>query len=405
MKIVQYKVKDVKPAKYNPRKISDSAFEGLKESLKKFGLVDPLIVNTRTGVLVGGHQRLKAAEAVGMKTVPVVEIDLSPAEEKALNITLNNQAISGDYSEGIAELLEEIQSEFGDDYMSQLNLDSQSLVQALEQTVSEKKDGKTDDDAVPDIPENSNPYNVKRGQVWKLGKHRLMCGDSTSDQDVSALMNGCKADLLFTDPPYGVSYEGGHNKTKRTQIKNDGLSGENLTGLFHNSLALAMKYSYDHCAFYVWYASGKSVETFSSFADLGLSLRAVIQWYKINSGLGAFMSQYIPNCEPCIYAHKTKKSPQWFGASTEKTVWELKRDGRNEYHPTQKPVELPERAINNSSNENQIVLDLFLGSGSTMIACEKTNRVCYGMELDEHYCSVIIKRWEDFTEEKAELIS
>jgi len=137
MKIVQYKVKDVKPAKYNPRKISDSAFEGLKESLKKFGLVDPLIVNTRTGVLVGGHQRLKAAEAVGMKTVPVVEIDLSPAEEKALNITLNNQAISGEYSEGIAELLEEIQSEFGDDYMSQLNLDSQSLVQALESSISQ----------------------------------------------------------------------------------------------------------------------------------------------------------------------------------------------------------------------------------------------------------------------------
>ncbi len=160
----------------------------------------------------------------------------------------------------------------------------------------------------------------------------------------------------------------------------------------------------DHSAFYIWYANGKAVETFASFSKLPLKVRAVLCWYKVKSGLGAFMSQYIPNYEPCIYAYKDGCSPQWFGASDEKTVWELKKEAKNEYHPTQKPIELPERAIKNSSKSSDLVLDLFGGSGSTLIACEKIGRLARVMELDPKYCDVIVKRWEDFTGKKAELV-
>jgi DNA modification methylase len=160
----------------------------------------------------------------------------------------------------------------------------------------------------------------------------------------------------------------------------------------------------DHAAYYIWYANGKAVETFASFSRLTLKVRAVICWYKVKSGLGAFMSQYIPNYEPCIYAYKDGCAPQWFGASDEKTVWELQRVGKNEYHPTQKPVELCERALTNSSKSGNVVLDLFGGSGSTLIASEKLGRRSNSMELDPHYCDVIVARYEKYTGKKAKLL-
>jgi len=229
----------------------------------------------------------------------------------------------------------------------------------------------------------------------------LLCGDSTSKSEVTYLMNGKKAGMLFTDPPYGVSYEGGHNEKKREKLKNDELSDESLSDLFYQPLNIAINFTEDDAAFYVWFASGKSIETFAAFAKLPLTLRAVIQWYKVKSGLGAFMSQYIPNCEPCIYAHKAKKAPKWFGPTDEKTVWELPKEKTNEFHPTQKPVALPARAIKNSSHSADIVLDLFVGSGSTLIAAEQLGRTCYGMELSPQYCDVIVERWQNLTGEKA----
>ena len=161
----------------------------------------------------------------------------------------------------------------------------------------------------------------------------------------------------------------------------------------------------DGAAFYVWFASGKSIETFAALASIPLKLRAVIQWYKIKSGLGAFMSQYIPNCEPCMYLHKTGCAPAWYGPTNEKTVWELKKEARNDFHPTQKPVELPERAVTNSSKQGDLVLDLFGGSGSTLIACEKTGRYARLMELDPKYVDVIVRRWQAFTGKQATLES
>jgi DNA modification methylase len=262
----------------------------------------------------------------------------------------------------------------------------------------EETEGLTDEDAVPDVPEEPK---TKLGDIYILGNHRLMCGDSTSIDAVEKLLEGQKADLLFTDPPYGVSYEGGHNKKKRQGIIADTLQGEDLTDLFYESLSTAITWLKDGAALYVWYASGKSIETYASLAKLPLKLRAVIQWYKVKSGLGAFMSQYIPNCEPCMYLHKEGCSPSWYGPTNEKTVWELKKEATNKFHPTQKPVELPERAITNSTKQGDSVLDLFGGSGSTLIACEKVARLARVMELDPKYCDVIVKRWEDFTGKQA----
>jgi DNA modification methylase len=267
-------------------------------------------------------------------------------------------------------------------------------------TPQQVQEGLTDEDETPDLPEEPK---TKLGDIYILGNHRLMCGDSTSVDAVDKLMDGQKADMVFTDPPYGVAYEGGHNQKKRKGIIADTLEGDDLTGLFYGALMAAIPNTKDGAAFYVWYASGKSIETYAALAKLPLKLRAVIQWYKVKSGLGAFMSQYIPNSEPCMYLYKDGCSPSWYGPTNEKTVWELKKESKNTYHPTQKPVELPERAINNSSKAGDEILDLFGGSGSTMIACEKINRHARLMELDPKYCDVIVKRWEDFTGKKAVL--
>ena len=207
-------------------------------------------------------------------------------------------------------------------------------------------------------------------------------------------MDGKKADMVFTDPPYGVSYEGGHNDKKRKGIENDKLSGDSLSNLFTDSLNTACIFTSDKAPFYIWYASGKSKETYLGLSKTELEVRGVICWYKIKSGLGAFMAQYIPNYEPCIYAHKKGKSINWYGASDEKTVWELKNDSKNKLHPTQKPIPLAERALKNSSKIGNIIFDCFLGGGTTMIAAHQLDRICYGMEIDPKYCQVIIDRMQ-----------
>jgi DNA modification methylase len=340
-----------------------------------------------------------AARKLKMDEVPTIELDhLTDTQRKALVIADNKLALNADWDTTLLtiELDELLKDGFALDI---LGFNQDELAALLE---PEQVDGLTDEDAVPELPEEPK---TKLGDIYQLGNHRLMCGDSTSIDAVEKLLESQKADLLFTDPPYGVSYEGGHNKKKRQGIIADTLQGEDLTDLFYESLSTAITWLKDGAALYVWYASGKSIETFASLAKLPLKLRAVIQWYKVKSGLGAFMSQYIPNCEPCMYLHKDGCSPSWYGPSNEKTVWELKKESKNDYHPTQKPVELPERAIANSSKSGDTVLDLFGGSGSTLIACEKINRNARIMELDPKYCDVIVKRWEDFTGKKAELLT
>jgi DNA modification methylase len=389
-------VSDLIPYARNSRTHSDEQVTQIAASIREFGFTNPVLIDSN-GTIIAGHGRVMAAKKVGLAEVPCLRLKhLSPSQIRAYVIADNKLALNAGWDDEMlkAELLTLQEEGFNTDLTGFSDDELNALLN------SEIIEGQTDPDEIPEPP--VEPI-TKLGDIWILGNHRLMCGDSTSIDAVQKMMAGSKADMLFTDPPYGVAYEGGHNAKKRSQIKNDSLEGENLTALFNGSLSVAYIVTHDHSAFYVWYSTNKSVETFAAFADLPLKLRAIIQWYKVRSGLGAFMSQYIPNCEPCIYAYKDGSTPQWFGPTDEKTVWELKKESKNDFHPTQKPVELPERAINNSSKLGQIILDLFGGSGSTLIACEKTGRKARLMELDPKYCDVIVKRWEDFTGKKAVL--
>jgi len=384
------------PYAKNARTHSDEQVAQIAGSIKEFGFNNPVLVDKDNSV-IAGHGRLMAARKLGMDKVPVVELEhLTESQRKAYVLADNRIALNSGWDTSMLSL--ELQDLKDDIDLSLLGFDPDELDALLNPI--EETEGLTDEDAVPDVPDEPK---TKLGDIYILGNHRLMCGDSTSIDDVDKLMDGQKADMVFTDPPYGVSYTGGHNQKKREGIIADTLQGNDLTDLFADALLCATMVTKDHSAFYIWYANGKAVETFASFSKLPLKVRAVLCWYKVKSGLGAFMSQYIPNYEPCIYAYKDGCSPQWFGASDEKTVWELKKEAKNEYHPTQKPIELPERAIKNSSKSSDLVLDLFGGSGSTLIACEKIGRLARIMELDPKYCDVIVKRWEDFTGKKAVL--
>jgi DNA modification methylase len=381
----------------NARKHGQKNLDSIKGSLAKFGQQKPIVVNA-DNVIVAGNGTMQAAKELGWKEINIVRTDLKGSDITAFGIADNRTSELAEWDDKVlSELLEGLKAEDFD--LSAIGFD----IDDMNEMIGDKNNaGLTDPDEVPEPPKVPK---TKLGDIWQLGNHRLMCGDSTDAATVAMLMDGKKADMVFTDPPYGVSYEGGHNKKKRSGIIADTLEGDNLTGLFYGAISCALSVTKDGAAFYVWYASGKSVETYASLNKLPLKLRAVIQWYKVKSGLGAFMSQYIPNCEPCMYLHKTNCSPAWYGPTNEKTVWELKKESRNDYHPTQKPVELPERAANNSSKQGDTILDLFGGSGSTLIACEKIGRHARLMELDPIYCDVIIKRWEDFTGKKAVLIN
>ena len=377
MKTLTVPINEVKSNPNNPRIIKDDKFKKLVASIKELPQMlelRPIVVNEDM-VVLGGNMRLKACKEAGLKEIPIIKAsELNEEQQRAFIIKDNVGFGEWDW--------DALANEWDAEQLEEWGLDIPNL-EGVELDAVED-DFEADADAIE--------TDIVIGDLFEIGEHRLLCGDSTDSDSVAKLMNGEKADMVFTDPPYGVSYEGGHNKKKRTGIENDTLQGQELTDLFYESLMNADLFSHDHCAFYIWYSTNKSVETFNSFANLNLEVRAVLCWYKVKSGLGAFMAQYIPNFEPFIYAFKKGKSPQWFGASDEKSVWELKKDSKNEYHPTQKPVELPERAIKNSSKENNIVLDVFGGSGSTMVAAQQLNRKARLMELDPKYCQVIIDR-------------
>ena len=382
------------PYARNSRTHSDAQTAQIAASIREFGFTNPVLIDAEGGI-IAGHGRVLAARKLQLTEVPCLRLShLTETQRRAYIIADNKLALNAGWDDEMLRIELAELGELGFD----LDLTGFSLDEIEALMPEEIPPGLTDEDAVPEL--QAEPVS-KLGDVWLLGKHRVMCGDSTSIDSVEALLEGQKADLLFTDPPYGVAYEGGHNKKKRGGIIADTLEGDDLTGLFYGALVAALPNTKDGAAFYVWFSSNKSIETFAALASIPLKLRAVIQWYKIKSGLGAFMSQYIPNCEPCMYLHKTGCAPAWYGPTNEKTVWELKKEARNDFHPTQKPVELPERAVTNSSKQGDLVLDLFGGSGSTLIACEKTGRHARLMELDPKYVDVIVRRWCEFTGKQA----
>lgn len=232
------------------------------------------------------------------------------------------------------------------------------------------------------------------GKLILKSEHRLMCGDSTVKENVDRLMNGEKADMVFTDPPYGVSYEGGHFHSGDVNIvrKRKKLESDKDTTVYSKVIPIIASVCEGPC--YVWYAASKEKDLYNSISEVG-EYHAMIIWNKTNATYAAINAQYKQRHEPCIYWKPKGKTLKWCGPTDERTVWDMKRDSLNDLHPTQKPVELAERAIKNHTAKT--VLDLFGSSGSTLIACEKTDRRCFMMEIDPHYCQVIINRWEDYT--------
>jgi len=384
-------IKGIGLAKYNPRKISDQALDSLVQSIERFGFVDPVIVNDRTGILVGGHQRIKAAKKLGLKDVPVVAVNLEEAEEKALNVALNK--ISGEWDLDLLRgVLEDVQAAGLDLSLTGFSDDEWAAMCGAPSPVQ----GLTDPDDVPEVPEEAETI-TKPGDLWLLGEHRLLCGDSTKAEDVARVMDGAKADVLLTDPPYNVSYEGG-TKEKLT-IKNDSMADQEFREFLRSAYLAANEAMKPGAVFYIWHADSEGYNFRGAAKDAGWKVRQCLIWKKSSLVLGR--QDYQWQHEPCLYGWKEGASHVWAADRKQTTILEFGKPSRNGEHPTMKPVALFEYQMLNNTKGGDVVLDTFGGSGTTLIAAERNGRVARLLELDPKYCDVIVKRWEQFTGKKA----
>lgn len=373
---------DLLPADYNPRKDlkpGDAEYEKLKRSIEQFGYVEPVIWNQTTGRVVGGHQRLKVLMDMGMTEVDCVVVAMDEEKEKALNIALNK--ISGDWDKDkLALLIADLQ---GADFdVSLTGFEPAEIDDLFKDTL---KDGVKDDDF--DVgAELEKPTMTKPGDIWTLGRHRLICGDSTKAETYDLLMGSTKANLVITDPPYNVNYEGSAGK-----IKNDNMADEAFYNFLLDAYTQMHSAMADDASIYVFHADTEGLNFRRAFADAGFYLSGCCIWKKQSLVLGR--SPYQWQHEPCLYGWKKNGKHQWYTGRKETTIWEFDKPKKNGDHPTMKPIPLLAYPIMNSSMSNSVVLDPFGGSGSTLIACEQTDRICYTVELDEKFCDVIVKRY------------
>lgn len=379
LKIETRPVADLIPYIANSRTHSDAQVAQIAASIKEFGWTSPILIDG-DNTIIAGHGRLLAARKLGMESVPAIVLDhLSKAQQRALVIADNQLALNAGWDIQLLKAeIEDLNLEGFD--LELLGFDDKFLDGLLEPEPSE---GLTDEDAVPNAPEI--PVSCL-GDVWILGNHRLMCGDCTSIDAVDKLMNGAKADMVFTDPPYGVDYKG---------INNDDRSG--LDGLLRGAFSSYLATSKSGASIYVFH-SDKCADIFHSVFREFFHFSSMVIWAK--NSLTLSRTDYQSQHEPCLYGWMKGGTHTFYGDRKQVSVWRFDKE-RVEGHTTPKPVALIERALFNSSKGGDIVSDLFGGSGSTMIACEKTNRHSRMMELDPKYCDVIIKRWQDFTGKQA----
>jgi DNA modification methylase len=380
MQIEQRLLSELIPYINNSRKHSDDQVTQIAASIKEFGWTNPILVDGDNGI-IAGHGRIMAAKKLNMTEVPVIELaHLSKEQRKALIIADNKLALNSDWDTNLLSLeLADLQ-ELGFD----LNLTGFNADELANLLQPEQVDGLTDENEIPPVPDEPK---TKLGDIYQLGNHRLMCGDSTSIDAVDKLLDGQRPDMVFTDPPYNIDYQG--VKDKRDKIKNDKMSDEAFKDFLIQSL-YSCETMYVCCSWQYAHLFKEAMEA------IGRKPKAMIVWDKVNPA--QHLDKYFKQHELIFYygdfgGHKTIRGD----------VWTLKRQ-RNTVHPTMKPVELIELALNDQSDK-KIILDLFGGSGSTLIAAEKIGRKARLMELDPKYCDVIVKRWEDFTGRKAELVS
>lgn len=440
MNIEKRSIADLKPAEYNPRKAltpEDAEYQKIKRSIETFGYIDPIIINM-DGTIIGGHQRYTVLTDLGYTEVDVVVVDLSKEDEKALNVALNK--ISGEWDElKLRDLLVEL--DLGDYDISLTGFDNQELEALIELTDFEPEVSEDDFDSEKAYEDSSKGIPlVRSGEVWQLGRHRLMCGDSTDAADVQKLMGAEVMDLIITDPPYNVNYEEKAaalneyrpNENGAMRIENDVMDKNSFYTFLFKAFANMEDCMREGAAVYVFHADSEGLTFRKAFADAGIKLAEVLIWEKSNFVLGR--QDYQWRHEPILYGWKEGARHYFVDDRTQDTVIleddvdfeamkkpELiqyikdvmhryadqttvifeKKPMSSNLHPTMKPLELIAKFMKNSSKKGWNVGDLFGGSGSTLMAAEQLERNAYVMELDEHYASVIIKRWEDFTGQQA----
>jgi site-specific DNA-methyltransferase (adenine-specific) len=387
MNIENLRIADLTPDPQNARQHDDKNLKAIEGSLKEFGQRKPIVI-TEAGVIVAGNGTVEAAKRLGWTQIDVVKVpnDWTPDKIKAFAIADNRTAELANWNQEVltSQLLEleaegwELR-EFG--------------FEPLEMPVN------PDDIAEDEIPDSA-PIRTSLGDVWQLGKHRLMCGDSVDNHSVDKLLDGNTVDLVFTDPPYGVAYTGGLQfksdgevvKNNREMIENDDID------IYEDVMRQIARVAQGPT--YIWFAGTKAASLYQAAEKYG-DIHALIIWVK-NGGYGALNANYKQKHEPCLYWKPKGKTLNFTGATTETTIWNIDKDGKNKLHPTQKPISLAAKAIGN--HKCITVLDLFGGSGSTLIAAEEMNKKAFVMELDPKYCDVIIERWERLTGQKAELL-
>lgn len=443
LKTEKRKLNELVAADYNPRKAltpEDSEYQKIKRSIEEFGYVDPIIIN-EDGTIIGGHQRCTVLKDLGYEEVDVVVVSLDKQREKALNIALNK--ITGEWDElKLKDLLLDL--DLGDYDISLTGFEQEDLAELVDNLAVEPEAMDDDFDGEAVLEDIVEPK-TKLGDVWKLGRHRLMCGDSTSQEDVATLMKGEMADLIITDPPYNVNYgdkaemldtylQKGHRNNSR--IKNDNMDNESFYSFMLQIYQSAYEFMRDGAAIYVFHAESTGHIFRQAFLDAGLKLAQCLIWEKNNFVLGR--QDYQWRHEPCLYGWKEGAAHYFINDRTQDTVileddvdfesmkkadliayiedmhrkykdqtsviYENKPT-RNDIHPTMKPVTLIGRLMSNSSKSGWNVLDLFGGSGSTLMAAEQLGRTAFLMELDEKFCDVIVKRWEEYTGQSAIRIS
>jgi DNA modification methylase len=375
-------VSEINPAKYNPRKDlkpGDPAYEKLKRSMTEFGYVEPIIWNEETGNIVGGHQRYKILLEEGHTEVECVVVKLPADKEKALNVALNK--VTGDWEvKALAELLNDLNEQ---DFDLTLTGFDAAEIEDLFSQVHDKD--VTDDDFDVDAALEEEPIS-KLGDIWLLGRHRLMCGDSTKAETYEKLMDGKNANLILTDPPYGVAYEGSQGT-----IKNDNLQDEEFYKFLLSAFKNMESIMANDASIYVFHADTKGLIFRRAFEDAGFYLSGVCQWVKQSLVLGR--SPYQWKNEPCLFGWKKGGKHKWYAGRSETTIWEFDKPSKNKLHSTMKPIPLMAYPIKNSTAVNAIVVDPFSGSASTLIACEQTDRICFAAELEERFVDVGVKRF------------
>ncbi len=395
MKIQQIQIDKVIPYHNNPRK--DQAVDKVASSINEYGFQQPIVVDKKMIVIVG-HTRLLASKKLGLSKVPIVIADLTETQAKAYRIADNR--INEDSNWDMELLNLEIAGLSEENFnLDLLGFDSSELDKFLEND----EEYLTDEDEVPELPKEPK---AKLGDIYKLGEHKIMCGDCISEENLKNLLENKKADLVFTDPPYNADYKSrGKNELLRKGIKNDNMSNDDFQIFAENIFKTIQNNIYKGSSIYICCNWKDSYPRFYFIAEKNnINVSNCIVWNKESAGMG--WNDYRYQFEFILYGFEKTQKHNFYGDRKNTDIWSLKRDSRNTYeHPTQKPVELIERAILNSSLQEQSILDLFLGSGSTLIACEKTKRKCVGLEIDPKYVDVIIQRWENFTGKKAKKIN